>query len=127
MLGIVLIVGIIGSIILLIILGLKYITGTIEEKAKYKSALMPYAIGMVMLVSAIPIVNTVYQFSEDIGDSTKDKIATPAGYCTKCNMVIEDYEEHKEHNEWLEPGFICEKCGAFYFKKDKHTFCINKK
>lgn len=42
-------IGSIVSVIVLIIIGIKFILGSAEEKAEYKQSLMPYIIGAVML------------------------------------------------------------------------------
>ena len=42
-------VGSITSVIVLVVLGIKYMVGSIEEKAQYKKSLMPYVIGAVMV------------------------------------------------------------------------------
>ncbi len=53
-------VGSIVSVVVLVVIGLKYMTGSIEEKAKYKSSLMPYFIGAVLVFSASIIAGIVY-------------------------------------------------------------------
>ena len=42
------IVGIIVAVITLLILGIKYMTGSIQEKAEYKNKMLPYLIGVVI-------------------------------------------------------------------------------
>ena len=59
-LGIVQIVGTIAAIITLIILGIKYMMGSAEEKAEYKKTLMPYVIGAVLVLAASNIVAWVF-------------------------------------------------------------------
>ena len=59
-LGIINVIGIVCSIIVLIILGIKYMLGSVEEKADYKKALIPYIIGFFLLVSATTIPNLIY-------------------------------------------------------------------
>lgn len=44
-------VGSILSVIILIIIGIRFIMGSAEEKAEYKKSLMPYLIGAIMLFS----------------------------------------------------------------------------
>lgn len=54
--------GIIVSVIGLMILGLKYITAGVTEKADYKKSLMPVVIGICMIVfifSILGILNTL--------------------------------------------------------------------
>jgi len=59
-LGIVRTVGTIAAIITLIILGIKYMMGSAEEKAEYKKTLMPYIIGAVLVLAAVNIVTWVF-------------------------------------------------------------------
>ena len=51
------------SVIALIALGIKYMLGSIEEKAEYKKSLMPYIIGAVFVFSAYSIASIIYNFS----------------------------------------------------------------
>ena len=43
------IVGSLVSVIALIIIGVKYMMGSVEEKAEYKKTMLPYIIGAVMV------------------------------------------------------------------------------
>lgn len=62
-LGIIQTVGIVGSVIILMVAGIKYMTGSVEEKADYKKALLPYIVGAMLLFSATTIANMVYQYA----------------------------------------------------------------
>ena len=59
-LGIVQTVGTIAAIVTLIILGIKYMMGSAEEKAEYKKTLMPYVIGAVLVLAASNVVTWVF-------------------------------------------------------------------
>ena len=59
-LGIIQTVGTIAAIVTLIILGVKYMMGSAEEKAEYKKTLMPYVIGAVLVLAASNIVTWVF-------------------------------------------------------------------
>ena len=48
--------GLIVSVITLIILGIKYMIGSVEEKAEYKKSMIPYLIGAILLLLASSIV-----------------------------------------------------------------------
>ena len=65
-LGIIQLIGIVGSVIILIVAGIKYMTGSIEEKADYKKALLPYVVGAILLFSATTIANVLYQYADSI-------------------------------------------------------------
>lgn len=59
-LGILQTVGIVLSVIILVILGIKYMMGSAEEKAEYKKTMIPYLVGAVLILLAPTIANTVY-------------------------------------------------------------------
>ena len=54
--------GSIVSVIALIFLGIKYMLGSVEEKAIYKKSLMPYIIGAVFVFGASTIAGVMYGF-----------------------------------------------------------------
>lgn len=60
LIGIVQIFGSLCAIICLIILGVKYMTGSIEEKAQYKKTLMPYFIGAMMVFGISNFLVVIY-------------------------------------------------------------------
>jgi len=64
-LGIVQVVGTIASILTLVLLGIKYMTGSVEEKAEYKKTLMPYIIGAIFVLAATSITTWIYNASQN--------------------------------------------------------------
>lgn len=62
-LGIIQTVGIVLSVIILSIVGIKYMLGSASERAEYKRVLLPYVIGAIILFSVTTIANIVYQFA----------------------------------------------------------------
>ena len=61
--GVINIVSIVGSaaaIIFIIVLGVKYMMGSAEEKADYKKTLLPYFIGAVMVFGASILTKFIY-------------------------------------------------------------------
>lgn len=60
------IVGVVASVIILAVLGLKFIMGSVEEKAEIKESLVPYVIGIVLLVGITTIVNVLYNFGQSL-------------------------------------------------------------
>ena len=42
------------------ILGIKYMLGSVEEKASYKKSMMPYLIGSVLIFGAVNVTATIY-------------------------------------------------------------------
>lgn len=60
--GILQLFGIIGSaisIIAIIALGIKYMLGSLEEKAQYKKTLLPYFIGAIFVFGATTVASIV--------------------------------------------------------------------
>ena len=55
-------VGIVLSVIILIILGIKYMMGSAEEKADYKKSMMPYIIGAALIFAASAFAQVIYGF-----------------------------------------------------------------
>lgn len=60
-------IGISASVITLIILGLKYMLGSVEEKATYKKSMMPYLIGAVLVFCASTVANIIYSIVINLG------------------------------------------------------------
>ena len=60
------IVGTVASVIVLIVLGLKYMMGSAEEKAEYKKTMMPYIIGAALVFAASSIAGILYNFLSNV-------------------------------------------------------------
>ena len=59
-------VGIVLAIVLIAILGIKYMMGSTEEKAEYKKSMIPYLVGAVLVFGASAIGKAVIQFGKTI-------------------------------------------------------------
>lgn len=59
-------VGSILSVIVIIVLGIKYMMGSVEERADYKKTMLPYLIGAAFIFAASNIANIIYQFAINI-------------------------------------------------------------
>lgn len=64
--GIIQTVGVVISVVILMVLGIKYMMGSAEEKAEYKKTMIPYVIGAVLIFGASTIANMVYNFTSTI-------------------------------------------------------------
>ena len=60
--GILQTVGIVLSVVILIILGIKYMMGSAEEKADYKKSMIPYIVGAALIFAASALANVIYSF-----------------------------------------------------------------
>lgn len=52
--------GIIIAIVVILVIGIKYMTGSVEQKAEYKKTMIPYIVGALLLFAGTTIVKIVY-------------------------------------------------------------------
>ena len=49
------------SVIMIMVIGIKYMLGSVEEKADYKKTMIPYIIGAVMVFAIPSIIGIIYK------------------------------------------------------------------
>lgn len=59
-------VGMVISIVMFMALGLKYMMGSIEEKAEYKKTLVPMLIGTLMIFISGTVVSVIWSIMEKV-------------------------------------------------------------
>ena len=64
-------IGVVVAVVVLLVLGIKYMMGSAEEKAEYKKTMVPYVVGALLIFAATTIVNVVYQLANSANVSTK--------------------------------------------------------
>lgn len=64
--GILQTVGIVLSVIVILVIGIKYMMGSAEEKAEYKKTMIPYIVGAALIFAASVFANVIYQFFSGI-------------------------------------------------------------
>ena len=62
-LGLIQMIGTIVSVGALMILGIKYMMGSTEQRASYKKSMLPYIIGAVLIFGAVNITSAIYNFT----------------------------------------------------------------
>ena len=67
--GLVQAAGIIVAVVMLIVVGIKYLTSSPEGKAQYKGTMVAYIVGAILIFAASTIVRLVYDWSKKINDS----------------------------------------------------------
>lgn len=67
-LGYVQIIGSVMAVIIISVIGIKYIYGSVEEKAEYKKTMIPYLIGAVFLFASSNLVQIIYDIMKTIND-----------------------------------------------------------
>ena len=63
------VVGIVIAVIVLLVIGIKYMMGSASEKAEYKKTMIPYIVGAVLIFSGTSLVRVIYSLSTSV--STK--------------------------------------------------------
>lgn len=65
--GILRAVGVVLSVVVLIVIGIKYMMGSPEEKSEYKSSMLPYIIGAALIFAASVFAQSIYEFFTSLG------------------------------------------------------------
>ena len=68
-LGVIQVVGVVVSVIMLMAIGIKYMLGSIDEKAEYKKTMIYYMLGALLLFSATTIPNILYKLTTGLSSS----------------------------------------------------------
>lgn len=53
--------AIVGGVLIITILGIKYMMGSLEEKAEYKKSMIPLIVGIVVVMGATTIANILFK------------------------------------------------------------------
>lgn len=61
--GVIQVAGVVIAVVVLMVLGIKYMMGSAEEKAEYKKTMIPYLVGAILIFASSTIANVVYQFA----------------------------------------------------------------
>lgn len=64
-LGLIQNIGAVISVVMLMIIGMKYMLGSVEERAEYKETLKPYLIGAFLLFTGTAIPQLIYKFMQN--------------------------------------------------------------
>lgn len=64
--GVFRLVGSIVSVIVLVALGIKYMFGSVEERAEYKETMRPYLIGAILVFGIANVTSILYDIGIDI-------------------------------------------------------------
>ena len=54
----------IAAVIIIMVLGVKYMLGSVEEKADYKKSFIPLIIGIILVVAATSIATFIFNMAE---------------------------------------------------------------
>ena len=59
-------VGVVVAVIILLVLGIKYMMGSASEKAEYKKTMIPYLVGAILIFGASAITKVVVGLAQGI-------------------------------------------------------------
>lgn len=63
--GVIQAVGSIVAVVALIILGIRYMFAGVDERADYKSTMIPYVVGFVMLLIVVNVLGIIYDIVQN--------------------------------------------------------------
>ena len=64
------ITGVVVAVITVMFLGIKYMVGSVEEKAEYKKTMIPILVGMILLFCTSTIVSIIWNVTTSIKPSS---------------------------------------------------------
>lgn len=66
LIGIITTVGVVVAVVVLLVLGIKYMMGSASEKAEYKKTMIPYLVGAILIFGASAITKVVVGLAQGI-------------------------------------------------------------
>ena len=63
------VIGFIAGAVILVVLGLKYMMGSLEEKAEYKKTMIPYLVGAIIVIAAPTLAKGIFSMIQSLGQS----------------------------------------------------------
>lgn len=64
--GIITTIGVVVAVVVLLVLGIKYMMGSASEKAEYKKTMIPYLVGAILIFGASAITKVVVALGSNI-------------------------------------------------------------
>ena len=64
--GIITTIGVVVAVVVLLVLGIKYMMGSASEKAEYKKTMIPYLVGAILIFGASAITKVVVSIGSGI-------------------------------------------------------------
>lgn len=63
--GVIEVVGVVVSVVVLLVIGIKYMLGSVEERADYKKTLIPYIVGAIFVFCMSIIPQLIFNFMQN--------------------------------------------------------------
>ena len=87
-------VGVVLSVVVLMIIGIKYMMGSAEEKAEYKKTMIPYIVGAALIFAASIFANVIYDILKKYGLENNAIVSSCIGME---NEIIEKIQKGKSY------------------------------
>lgn len=65
-LGVIRVVGTIVAVAMLMILGVKYMMGSADQKAEYRKSMLPYFVGAILIFAASNLTDAIYTWAKGL-------------------------------------------------------------
>ena len=66
LIGVITTIGVVVAVVVLLVLGIKYMMGSASEKAEYKKTMIPYLVGAILIFGASAITKVVVSLGSKI-------------------------------------------------------------
>ncbi len=63
-------IGVVVAVIVLLVIGIKYMIGSASEKAEYKKTMIPYLVGALLIFGASAIAKVVVKMAQSVTSTT---------------------------------------------------------
>ena len=98
-LGLIQVIGTFVSVGVLMILGIKYMIGSVEQRASYKKSMIPYLIGAILIFGAVHITSVIYNTVIHTGITKSEQTETAKNFVDKLYEQYDDDDKIKEELE----------------------------
>lgn len=114
-------IAIISAVVVLAFIGLKFMFGSIEQKAEYKKSLLPLAIGVFVVMGATTITGVVWDLQGIGSEGCKHRVSCndPSYTCLKCGKQVgASYVKHNYQTKY-DGDYVFYRCTECGTKTDK--------
>lgn len=116
-LGYIVNIAAVSSVVIIAFLGIKFMIGSVEQRAEYKKSFMPLLVGMFVVLSSSLIVGIFYNaISSDCSHFGPDEVCPRGKFCSACEKTRHVFADVDEDDQYI--YYQCDFCGGAY-KEEK--------
>lgn len=90
--GVVQVIGTFVAVGTLMILGIKYMLGSTEEKASYKKSMLPYLIGAILVFGSVNLTAAIVNTLDMDAETSRKPLPGTGNNCPYCKEVLTENE-----------------------------------